>query len=76
MTPKPGSPRNRAGFTIIELLVVAVVGALLVVGIYETLIKNQQAFTQRSAHIASSRTVQAGAAIIAGRARILNSQFR
>ncbi len=74
MTPRPGSPRNRAGFTIIELLVVAVVGALLVVGIYETLIKNQQAFTQRSAHIASKRTVQAGAAIIAGELREVSMQ--
>ena len=47
--------RTRAGFTIVELLVVTVLGALVVAATYQVLLTNQRTYTAQNAQIAASR---------------------
>ena len=51
---------DRRGFTLIEMLVVAVLGAFVLVATYNVLITNQRAYTINTAQIQGQQTVRAG----------------
>ncbi len=61
--------RDRRGFTIVELMVVAVLGALVVAATYEILLTNQRAFTVQTAQIQGQQTVRAGMSVLFGELR-------
>ena len=55
------APReDRRGFTIIELLVVAVLGSLVLIATYNVLITNQRTYTVNAAKMQGQQTVRAG----------------
>lgn len=64
--------RTRGGFTIIELLIVAVLGALVVGAIYQVLIVNQRTYTAQNAQIQSQQTVRAGMDLLSSEVRELS----
>ena len=51
---------NRAGFTIIEVMVVAVIGALVLMTAYETLRTNQRAMSVQAAQVSSEQMMRTG----------------
>jgi len=61
--------RKRGGFTIIELLVVVVLGALVVGATYQVLLTNQRTYTAQNAQIQSQQTVRAGLDVLFGELR-------
>lgn len=61
--------RGRAGFTMVELLIVAVLGALVVLAAYQTLITSQRTFSQQSVTIRQNQTLRAGLDVISGELR-------
>lgn len=61
--------RGRAGFTMVELLIVAVLGALVVLAAYQTLITSQRTFSQQSVSIRQNQTLRAGLEVISGELR-------
>lgn len=61
--------RDRRGFTIVELMIVAVLGALVVGATYEILLTNQRAFTVQTAQIRGQQTVRAGLSVLFGELR-------
>ena len=64
--------RKRGGFTIIELLVVVVLGALVVAATYQVLLTNQRTYTAQNAQIQSQQTVRAGLDVLFGELRELS----
>lgn len=52
--------RSRTGFTIVELLIVIVIGAILLVGAYQVLIAQQRVHTAQSAQVVSQQIVRDG----------------
>lgn len=54
----------RAGFTLVELLVVAVLGSLIVVAAHKVMVNNTRAFTVVAARVQSQQTVRASADIL------------
>ena len=66
-------PSNRRGFTLVELLVVAVVGALVVAATYQVLLVNQRTYAANTAQIQGQETVRAGMDVLYGELRELSS---
>jgi prepilin-type N-terminal cleavage/methylation domain-containing protein len=64
--------RTRGGFTIVELLIVVVLGALVVGATYQVLITNQRTYTAQNAQIQSQQTVRAGLDVLFGELRELS----
>src|SRR5690606_3944729 len=64
--------RRRGGLTIVELLVVAVLGALVVTAAYQVLITNQRTYTAQNAQIQGQQTVRAGLDVLFGELRELS----
>ena len=60
---------DRRGFTIVELMIVAVLGALVVSATYQILLTNQRAFTVQTAQIQGQQTVRAGLSVLFGELR-------
>lgn len=52
------STRNTQGFTLVELMIVAVLGAVVVASTYQILLTSQQAYTMQSAQIKGQQTVR------------------
>lgn len=52
--------RGRAGFTIVELLVVAVLGSLIVAAAYQVLMVNQRTYTVQNAQVQAQQSTRAG----------------
>jgi prepilin-type N-terminal cleavage/methylation domain-containing protein len=50
----------RSGFTVVELLVVTVLGSLILMAAYNVLITNQRAYTVNAANMQGQQTVRAG----------------
>ena len=65
----PPAAQDRRGFTLVELLVVAVIGAFVLTGMYNVVITNQRAFTVHSAEVSTQQTVRAGLAVMLGELR-------
>ncbi len=66
------SSMNRRGFTIIEVMVVAVVGALVLVTAYQTLAANQRAMTVQTAQVESGQMMRAGLEVLFSELRELS----
>jgi len=56
---------RRGGFTLVELLVVTVLGALLLVAIYQTLVSNQRTYTIQADRVRAQEVVRSGLDILA-----------
>lgn len=52
------SKKNTRGFTLVELMIVAVLGAVVVASTYQILLTSQQAYTMQSAQIEGQQTVR------------------
>ncbi|MBI4541242.1 MAG: prepilin-type N-terminal cleavage/methylation domain-containing protein [Gemmatimonadetes bacterium] len=66
--------RGRAGFSLVELLIVAVLGALVVLAAYQTLITSQRTFSQQGQTIQHNQTLRAGLEVISGELREISAQ--
>lgn len=66
--------RDRRGFTLTELLVVAVLGALLVVAALQVLITNQQTYTAQTAQIQGQQTTRAAVDVLFNELREISAQ--
>ena len=64
---------RRNGFTIVELLIVSVLGALVIAATYQVLILNQRTFTAQGAKIEGQQTVRAGLDVLFGELRELST---
>lgn len=64
--------RTRGGFTIVEMLVVTVLGAVVVGAVYQILLTNQRTYTAQNAQITAQQTVRAGADVLFGELRELS----
>jgi len=72
---KPDHPehvRGNAGFTLVELLVVAVIGLVVIGGVLQVLISTQRVYTAQSAQMGSQQLVRAGVALLSGELRELS----
>lgn len=65
--------RDRSGFTVIELLVVAVVGSVVVGSIYKILEINQRTYTVQTAQISNQQIVRAGIEVLGSELREVSS---
>lgn len=66
--------RDRRGFTLVELLVVAVLGALLVGAALQVLITNQRTYTVQSAQIIGQQTTRAAMDVLWGELREVSTR--
>ncbi len=64
--------RKRGGFTIIEMMIVAVLGALVVAATYQVLLTNQRTYTAQNAQIQGQQTVRAGMDVLFSELRELS----
>lgn len=64
--------RDRRGFTLVELMIVAVVGAMLVGATYQIMLSSQRALTIQTAQIQGQQTVRAGLDILFAELRELS----
>jgi len=64
--------KNPAGFTLVELLIVTVLGALLVIAAYQVLLVNQRTFTAQNAQIQGQQAVRTGVNVLFGELRELS----
>ena len=64
--------RDRRGFTLVELMIVAVVGAMVVGATYQILLSSQRAYMIQSAQIQGRQTVRAGVDILFAELRELS----
>ena len=55
---------DNSGFTLVELIIVAVLGAVVVGATYEIMLSSQKAYTVQAAQIQGQQTVRAGIAIL------------
>lgn len=58
------APRDRRGMTLIELLIVVVLGALVLAAMYETLVQSQRTYAAQSAQAQGQQTLRAGTEIL------------
>lgn len=65
--------RRAEGFTLVELLVVAVVGAMVVAATYQVLLVNQRTYTAQNAQIEGQQTVRAGLDVLFSELRELST---
>lgn len=65
--------RDRSGFTVIELLVVAVVGSVVVGSIYKILETNQRTYTVQTAQVSNQQIVRAGIEVLGSELREVSS---
>ena len=65
---------KRRGFTLVELLVVTVLGALVVMASLEVLITNQRTYTAQTAAIQGQQTVRAAMDVLWGELREVSSR--
>ena len=60
---------NRRGFTLVELLVVVVLGGLILAATFQVLVSNQQVYTAQSATVAGQQTVRGAIELLTGEIR-------
>jgi prepilin-type N-terminal cleavage/methylation domain-containing protein len=65
---------KRAGFTLVELLVVTVLGSLVAMAAYNVLLTNQRTYTAQNAQLEGQQTARAGADMLFGEFRELSRQ--
>lgn len=64
---------DRRGFTMVELLVVAVVGSLVVLAAYQVLVTNQRTYTAQNAKVQAQQTTRAAMEILFGELREISA---
>ncbi len=65
MKPERTAKPKEAGFTLVELLVVAIIGSIMVLGVYQILITQSRVLSTQQEVIDASESVRAGAALLA-----------
>jgi prepilin-type N-terminal cleavage/methylation domain-containing protein len=66
--------RTRSGFTLVELLIVVVLGSFLVMVIYQVMITNSRTYTVNNAQIQGQQMLRAGMDVLFGELREVSSQ--
>ena len=66
--------RGRRGFTLVELLVVTVLGSLVVLASLQVLVTNQRAYTAQNAQIRDQQTIRAAMDVLWGELREVSSR--
>jgi hypothetical protein len=66
---QPSRTGRVGGFTLVELLVVSVVGIIILSGVVRVLVSTQQVYTAQTARIGSQQTVRAGLGVLFGEIR-------
>jgi prepilin-type N-terminal cleavage/methylation domain-containing protein len=69
-----GVGAGRAGFTLVELLVVAVVGGIILAGVMRILISTQQVYAVQAARMESQQSVRAGLGLLYGELREVSAR--
>ena len=72
--PELDAKAQDAGFTMVELLVVAVVGIILVMGVYQLLITQSRALTSQQETIDAQESTRGAAALLAWELRSAAAQ--
>jgi len=65
---RPGQD-PRGGFTLVELIVVVLLGIVILAGLFRVLISTQQVYTTQNARMMSQQSVRAGMAVLFGELR-------
>jgi len=65
----------RAGFTLVELLVVVVISAIVLASIVQILVSNQRIYTATSEQVQAQQTVRAGVEIVAQELREVSGEL-
>lgn len=66
--------RDRKGFTIVELLIVAVLGSILVMAVYNILVTNQRTYTVQGEQVRGSQNLRAAMNYLTAHLRELNTE--
>jgi prepilin-type N-terminal cleavage/methylation domain-containing protein len=61
------------GFTLVELLVVAILGGVIIAATYQTLVTSQRTFTVQNAQIQGHQTIRAGMDVLFGELREIST---
>lgn len=69
MNIRSREPSRQAGFTLVELLIVAVLGSLILLATYEVLLTNQRTYVAQQAQIQSQQSVRSGTDVLFGELR-------
>jgi len=64
LKPELDTTSKEAGFTVVELLVVSVVGLILVMGVYQLLITQSRILTAQQETIDARESTRGGAALL------------
>ncbi len=64
---------NRKGFTLVELLIVVVLGGLIMAATFRVLVSNQQVYTAQSATVMGQQTVRGAIELLGGEIRELST---
>lgn len=65
---------NRGGFTLVELLIVTVLGALVLAAMYQVLITNQRTYATQNANVQANQTLRGGMGALFGELREISPQ--
>ena len=66
--------RKNAGFTLVELLVVSVLGALILVASYNVLITNQRAYLVQNVQVVSQQSMRSALEVLGGELREVSAR--
>jgi prepilin-type N-terminal cleavage/methylation domain-containing protein len=67
------TPATRRGFTLVELLVVVVLGGLMVMAVYQVLITNSRTYAVNNAQIQGQQSLRAGLDVLFGELREIST---
>lgn len=65
--------RNRAGFTLVELLIVVVLGGFVLAAVFQVLVSNQRVYTAQSASVMGQQTVRGAVELLTAEIRELST---
>lgn len=74
MTMKRTRSRSEGGFTLVEFLVVAVLGAVVVMSTYQVVISNQRVYAAQQVQIQGQQSTRAGMDVLTGELREVSAR--
>ena len=74
MSPVTPTTRDRKGFTIVELLVVSVLGSLLLISIYQILVTNQRTYREQADEVREQQNLRMAADILTNELREVSTE--